>query len=123
MLPFHSDRVLANARAAETEDLLDRVTVFREAMEPEAVEILEAELARRGVTPEEIHAHHRGLKHRIVRTPDGLPARCSFCPRAAVERRIGWHRLWKLVPVFQRTFYYCDEHWQSRGGGAAAGPA
>src|SRR5262245_49520354 len=38
------EKVRANARAASTEDLLDRVTVFRDGLEPEAVAVLEEEL-------------------------------------------------------------------------------
>ena len=45
MLPFESERVRKNAREATTEDLLNRVTVYRGDMEPEALKIIEAELA------------------------------------------------------------------------------
>ena len=51
------DKVRANARAASDEDLLDRVTVYREGMEPQAVPIFEAELRDRGVGPEQIEGH------------------------------------------------------------------
>jgi hypothetical protein len=111
MLRFDPAKVLANARQAQTDDLLDRVTVLRAGMEPEALEVLEAELARRGLGPDEIRQHELGLKHRVVQHPDGLPARCSFCARAAVECAAGWQRLLKLVPLFRRTFYYCEQHW------------
>lgn len=113
-MQFNPDKVLANARHSTTDDLLDRVTVLRDGMELEALEVLEAELARRGIGPEEIHRHGRELKHRVVKREDGLVARCSFCPRAAVESRVGWQRLWGLVPLFQRTLYYCDEHWAKK---------
>ena len=43
MLPFNPERVWQNAREASTEDLLDRVTVYRAGMEPEALEIIEEE--------------------------------------------------------------------------------
>jgi hypothetical protein len=113
---FQPEKVLAEARQANTADLLDRVTVYRDALEADAVEIIEAELARRGLGPEEIEQHRRGLRHRVLRRNDGMVARCSFCPRAAVESAVDWHKLWGLVPLFKRTFYYCDDHWQ-RGGG------
>ena len=35
------DRVRANVRAAGTEDLMDRSTVWRDGMEPEALDIIE----------------------------------------------------------------------------------
>ncbi len=46
-MDWDADRVRANARQASTEDLLERVTIYRSGMEPEAVEIIEAELRRR----------------------------------------------------------------------------
>ncbi len=110
MFPLDPAKVLANARRAETEDLLDRVTVFREVLEPMAVEIIEAELARRGVTPDEIAQHHRRLKPRIVRDPQGIPYRCCRCGRAAVVVATDWHRLLGLVPLFRGRFAYCDRH-------------
>lgn len=110
MFPLDPAKVLANARRAETEDLLDRVTVFREVMEPSAVEIIEAELARRGVTPDDIAQHHRRLKPRVVRDSQGIPLRCCRCGRAAVVALSDWHLLLGLVPLFRRRFAYCDRH-------------
>jgi hypothetical protein len=111
---FDPQKVLDKARRADTEDLLDRVTLFREDLEPEAVEILEAELAGRGVTPEDIHQHLRTWKHRVLRRPDGSIPLCSFCSRAAVETELDWHRIFGLVPVFKRTFHYCQRHWAEK---------
>lgn len=103
-------RILDNARRAETEDLLDRVTLYRDQMEPDAVEVIEAELAGRGITPDDIRSHQREYQHRVVRRSDGAVAKCSFCPRAATTSHRGWHKLWHLVPIFKRTYYACDEH-------------
>jgi hypothetical protein len=109
MLPFDAKKVQENARKASTEDLLDRVTAYREGMEPEALDIIEAELRQRGVGPEEIEAHSlRG--HDILRLPDGVAAKCSFCRRPAVESRWGAHKLFGLLPVFPRRLYFCAEH-------------
>jgi hypothetical protein len=110
MFPLDPAKVMANARRCPTEDLLDRVTVFREAMEPEALEIFEAELARRGIGPEEIAQHHKALRHRVVRDERGLVRRCHRCGRAAVIEAIGWHRLLGLLPLFRRRYAWCDEH-------------
>ncbi len=111
---FDPDKVLKNAVRADTGELLDRVTVLREGMEPEAIDIFTAELARRGVGPDELHAHERQLKHRVLRHPDGIVVACSFCSRAAVESWRDWHRLWGLVPIFKREFFYCDRHASGR---------
>ena len=40
MMELDLERVRANAQQASTEDLLDRATVFRDGMEPEALEII-----------------------------------------------------------------------------------
>lgn len=110
MIPFNPQKLLAYLPRADTDELLDRLTVEREGMEPEAVPLIEAELARRGLGPEEIRKHARELEHRVIRHRDGLPLRCALCSRVAVERRTGWHRLWGVLPIFKRTFYYCERH-------------
>ena len=113
MLPFDADKILRSARLATTEDLLDRVTAFRNDMEPEAVEIVEMELRRRGVGSEQIEQTRQDRAGKLTRDLNGLTARCSFCSRPAVERRWGWHRLWGRLPVFPRRLNYCQQH-QSR---------
>ncbi len=104
--PIH---VLTHARAATTDDLLDRVTVFRAGMESEAVELFEMELRRRGVTPEQIGAHARQYEA-CLRAADGTVLPCSRCRKPAVAMRWGWHRLWGVLPVFPKRVRYCVEH-------------
>jgi hypothetical protein len=103
------DRVLANARQASTEDLLDRVTVYRRGMEPEAVTLCEEELYRRGVTATQI-ADHAEANAGCLQDAEGVAMRCSFCRRPARIERWGWHRLWGMLPVFPRRLRYCDVH-------------
>ncbi len=43
-----TQRLLLNVRQATDEDLLNRVTVYRAGMEPEALVVIEEELAQRG---------------------------------------------------------------------------
>ena len=107
---FDAERISANVSAAETDDLLDRVTAFRKGMEPEAVDIIENELGRRGIGPREIEAYGEERRAEIIFHPDGVAASCSFCRRPAVKQGWDWHRLWKVLPVFPRCFYYCKEH-------------
>jgi hypothetical protein len=97
-------------RRAKTEELLDRVTVYRDGMEPAAVDLMENELARRGLSPEEIEDHDRRQRESALFHDDGTAVRCSFCERPAVLRAWGWHRLWGSVPVFPRRFAYCELH-------------
>jgi len=110
MLEFDPERVARNAYEATSEDLLDRITVYREGMEPEAVEIFEAELSSRGIGRAEIEAHAAHRSTRMIPLPDGTALPCSFCPRPAVEQRWGWHRLWGYFPVFPRYLSYCELH-------------
>jgi hypothetical protein len=114
MLPFHRQRVLLNVRQATTEDLLDRVTAYRAGMEPEALEVIEAELRARGVTAEQIEAHADRRRQEAVFLSQGVAVKCSFCERPAVATSWGWHRLWRLVPLFPRPFRYCTEHQPTR---------
>lgn len=74
---FDRDKVLRKASGLDAEELLDRVTVLREEMEGEAIDIFTAELARRGIGPDEIHAHERGIKHRVVRGETDRPSRAA----------------------------------------------
>jgi hypothetical protein len=110
MLEYNRERVRESASRAETEDLLDRVTVYRGDMEPDALYVIEEELRRRGITAAEIDAHERRRQEAGLCEAGGMPARCSFCGRPAVERRWGWHKFWGLLPLFPRPFRYCAAH-------------
>jgi len=96
-------------RKADTEDLLDRVTVYRDSMEPAAVDLMEDELWRRGITPEQV-ANHAANRSEVVRRSDGSAVRCVYCDRPAISRRWGWHRLFRRIPVFPRPLPRCGEH-------------
>lgn len=102
-------------RRAQTEDLLDRVTVFRESMEPAAVDLMENELWRRGITPEQV-AEHADWRGEVLRRADGSAVRCASCYRPAVSRHWGWHKRatrhwllgwWSVLPNFLPR---CEEH-------------
>jgi len=97
-------------RGAEDEDLLDRVTLYRDQMEPAALDLFENELSRRGYHREELAAHEADFASDAIRSTDGIFVRCSFCSRPAVRQARGWHRLWGRVPLFPRIFAYCRTH-------------
>jgi hypothetical protein len=126
MLEFDAERVRANVSAATTEDLLDRATVYREGMEPEALDIIEAELRRRGVTPEQIEARARHHDEQAAPAGSGPPPRCSFCNRPAVGRRWGWEVVhWRgflPLPALPHRYYYCAEHGGRHAPSSAEGP-
>jgi hypothetical protein len=103
-------RVAEFIRRADTEELLDRVTVYREGMEPAALDLMEGELDRRGVSRAEIADHGAKRRETAIMLPDGTAMRCSFCSRPAVVQRRRWHRLFGRVPVFPKVFAYCEVH-------------
>jgi hypothetical protein len=109
MLDVDLERIRANVRAASTEDLLNRVTVYRDGMEPEAVQIIEAELRRRGVTAAQQLDHATGHLA-VLHARNGLALRCERCRRPAVWRGWGWHWLWGKIPVFPRRVRLCAVH-------------
>jgi hypothetical protein len=105
------EKVRANVRGATTEDLLDRATVYRSGMEPEALEVIDEELRARGVTLDVILAHESVRGVGLVRGPDGLPRVCAKCGRPATWEGCRWGRLigW-LLPLSSLRSGYCDEH-------------
>ncbi len=122
-LELNLERVKANVKKADTEDLLDRATVYRNGMEPEALEIIEAELRSRGVGEAEIAAHEQRRAGTVYAT-DGLAVKCVRCARPAVAQQWRWHRLWGVLPLFPRLLGYCDEHlpvsWRTEGGATSS---
>ncbi len=107
---FDLERVKANVRQSTTEDLLDRITVYRAGMEDSALQVIEEELRARGIRGEAIAAHEERRRRESSFLPDGTAIPCSFCYRPAVAEGWGWHRLWGLLPVFPRFYHYCAEH-------------
>lgn len=109
-MELNLDRVRRNVEQATTVDLLDRVTVYRAGMEPIALEMIEAELHRRGVTAAQIHDHAADREDSGLLRDGEVALPCHFCRRPAVVRGWGWHRLWGVLPLFPRRFNYCEEH-------------
>jgi hypothetical protein len=103
------ERVQANVRDADAEDLLDRATIYRNGMEPEALELIDAELRARGFDAAAVTAHRERRATTLYAT-DGLAVKCGKCARPAVARRWGWHRMWGVLPVFPRRLAFCNEH-------------
>jgi hypothetical protein len=104
------ERMKANVRQAETEDLLDRVTVFRPGMEDAALAYIEEELRRRDLTPADIEEHEKERRRHLILLRDGFPAQCGECFRPAVECVVDWHWVFGLVPLFRRKYYFCEKH-------------
>src|SRR5438067_516875 len=83
------ERVRENVRKAETEDLLDRLTVYQAGMEQEALDLIEAELLARGVTAAQIRNHEERRAGEVLWREAGLAYRCSLCERQAVDIFLG----------------------------------
>lgn len=113
-------RIWKNAREATTVDLLDRLTAFRDGLDPEAKPIIEAELRERGIGPMEIQAHALTLEGKCLKHSDGTLARCSFCFRPAVWAGWGWFRLWRVLPLFPWKYRYCQDHADASTAGEAS---
>jgi hypothetical protein len=117
---FDLKRVAEFIRRADTEELLDRVTVYREGMEPAALDLMEGELDRRGVSRAEIAEHDTKRRASAIMLDDGTALRCSCCSRPAVKQARRWYRVFGLVPVFPKVFAYCELH--TPGGATGANP-
>ena len=103
-------RVAEFVRKAETEDLLDRVTIYRSGMEPAALDVMELELDWRGISREAVAQHESQRRETAILLADGTALRCNFCDRPASVKRWGWYRLFGRVPLFPRAFAYCEAH-------------
>jgi hypothetical protein len=113
-MEFNLDRVKANVKAASTEDLLDRATVYRAGLEPEALVIILQELRERGVAAADIVVHEQSQEG-VVFDESGTAHLCSHCRKPAVVREWGWHWMFGKLPVFPKLFWHCREHQRPQG--------
>jgi hypothetical protein len=116
MLHFDPTATLQNIRAAETDDLIDRVTAYRAGLEPEAVELITDELRRRDVDPALLDARRRTVETEFLRADNGDALPCSRCHRPAVVRGWRWFRVWGLLPLLPLPAQFCDRHRPDRPG-------
>jgi hypothetical protein len=83
-------------------------------MEPQALELIDAELRARGIDAAAVAAHRERRAPTLYET-NGLAVKCGSCFRPAVARRWDWHRLWGVLPVFPRQLAFCAEHQPATG--------
>ena len=110
MLQWDEQKVLLNVRQADSDDLLDRITAYRPSMEPEAIQMIEQELRRRGVTARQVAEHGEACQRECVFQMDGSAKMCSLCRRPAVREVWAWHKLFGKLPLFPRPMRYCNHH-------------
>ena len=108
-MKFDLERVRANVRNATTEDLLDRVTVYRAGLEPAALPVILEELHSRGLTPEAIVSHETS-RGAVLYDETGTARTCQRCRKPAVVKEWDWHRMFGRLPLFPRPFYLCEDH-------------
>ncbi len=109
-MELNLERVRANVRAASTEDLMDRATVYREDMEPDALGLIDAELRARSVRAADLADHDARRRAGALLDREGRVVSCQRCRRPAVARVWTWHRLWGKVPVLPLRLALCAEH-------------
>ena len=111
MLDWKEERVLANIRKADTDDLLDRITAYRAGMEPNAIDMVETELRRRNVTDDEIKNRQAWCEETCLFDERGCAKMCALCRRPAVREGWRWHKLLGRLPLFPRWMTLCQDHW------------
>ncbi len=109
-MEWDPEKVAANIRQADTDDLLDRATAYRQGIEPEALALIDEELRRRGVAHAAIESRLHDCRLECLFHPDGAAMMCSFCGKPSVARAWGWHTLWQMIPLFPRRLRYCQAH-------------
>ena len=109
-MKWDEQKVLANIRAASTEDLLDRITAYRLGMETEAIDMIEQELHRRSITAAQIQERSEACQRECVFDANGIARACSFCRKPAVGEGWRWHKILGKLPVFPRWICYCEAH-------------
>jgi hypothetical protein len=99
-----------NIDRSDNDDLLDRVTAYRAGMEPAAIEWIERELHRRGVTAAQIQEYAETCQRDCVFDQNGSAKMCSFCRRPAVREGWGWHALLGMITIIPCWLRYCKDH-------------
>ena len=78
-----------------------------------AVDLIENELYRRGMSREAI-AEHAQKKAAWVTGSDGKVLRCAFCDSPAVVQNWSWFRAWGRIPIFPKKIPRCGSHTEGR---------
>jgi hypothetical protein len=109
------EHVRSNVRNSSLEDLLDRATIYRKQMEPQALAVIDAELLERGVTAECIKTHLDSRQDYLVDESE-IAVKCSFCDRPAVEAEDwgwGWQLLFRKLRLTPPPLAKCSVHSES----------
>jgi hypothetical protein len=110
----YEERVRENVKKAETEDLLDRATVFREELEPTAAALVEEELRGRGYGHDRIREHAEARARQGLLWEGNVAVRCTYCFRPAVAAGWGWFKVFGVLPLLPRYVCRCATHRPAR---------
>jgi hypothetical protein len=78
-------------------------------MELEALELIETELRRRGISFNEQAEFEAAQEITVLRDDAGLPLSCHKCSQLAVESQWVWH--WAgIIPIFRTRWCFCAIH-------------
>jgi hypothetical protein len=88
---------------------MDRATIYRDGMEPEALVIIEEELARRGITGKALAEYNLTMEKDCLRSQEGFVVQCCLCRKPAMAEGWGWYRIF-WIPIIPRRMKLCAEH-------------
>ena len=109
-MEWNAQKLLVNIGKVGTEDLLDRITAYGAGMEPDAIDMIEQELHRRGITAAEIQERQVTCQRECVFDEYGVAKMCSHCRKPAVGEGWRWHMILGRLPVFPRWMCFCKDH-------------
>ncbi|MGL4419886.1 MAG: hypothetical protein ACRCZF_04405, partial [Gemmataceae bacterium] len=94
----------------ETEELLDQILFFRQETEPVALDLMEAELQKRGLGEADWLLHDAGHRAMCLQDSAGQVVRCSFCRRPAQVQARQWRKLFGMIPLWPQLLPACAAH-------------
>ncbi len=109
-MTLNLEKVRVYATNASNRELLDRVTVFKSGMEPNALTIIHQELRHRGVTQTQIQDHETLLEPLVIRGPEGMPRICKKCSLPAISCEWGWLKVFGFIPILPWKNLFCEDH-------------
>src|SRR4051794_24871805 len=92
-MEWDEQKLLVNIRQSDTDDLLDRLTAYGAGMEAAAIDMIEQELHRRGVSRAQIAERREAYRRDCLFDANGIAKMCSFCRKPAVGEGWGWHKI------------------------------
>ena len=103
------EQVRKFAALAETNDLIERVTIQRDDLDPEALTIIMQELLSRNISAETVSEYEKS-RDKFLYDSQGKPRLCNICGRPAISSIKSWLKFLRIVPIMPITEYCCEAH-------------